>query len=168
MPSILDRRGKAGDLQQCRHNVNDVVELPPWMANERCDRCGVTGKHRFPLGDVTGVEPVKIIKTHASRPLVERSGLAWSGMRMCCVSYRTMRCGTVLLQDTPDRAVFRPHDAIVAGEARRNFRDHAETRRMVWSASVFSTDSRQGKMRVSVCIDVRSPSGAWLRSNSTS
>jgi len=67
----------------------------------------------------------------ASRPLVERSGPA--GLECGCVVVLTEPRGAVavLLHDTPDRAVFRPHDAIVAWEARRNFRDHAETHRMV-------------------------------------
>jgi hypothetical protein len=71
------------------------------------DRCGVTGKHRFPLGDVTGVEAVKIIETHASRPLVERSGLASLECGCVLVFPKPRSVVAVLLQDTPDRAVFR-------------------------------------------------------------
>ena len=133
---VDEERQRRIDVVDLFHPADGLVghrgrEVPPGIADEGRDRRGVAGEHRFPLAAVTGVEPIEVIETHAGRPLSERAGLAGLERRRIVVLAVPGGAVAVLLQDLGNGGVFRPHHAVVAGEARRHLRDHAEADRMV-------------------------------------
>src|SRR5262249_54268379 len=88
-------------------------------------------QHRLPLAAVTGVESVKVIEAHARRPLIEWTRLARLERRRVVILSPPTCAIAVLLQYLADRGILRSHDAVVAGEAGRDFGDHTEANRVV-------------------------------------
>src|SRR5206468_12955003 len=106
-------------------------EVPFGIADVRIDRGRVPKEVRLPLIRVAADEPEEVLEAHPARPLVERSGLArLEGWRVVVLPEPGRRVA-VVPEDRADRRLLLRDDAVVAGEARRLLRDHAEAHRVV-------------------------------------
>ncbi len=148
---VLDeeRLGRV-DLVHPSHVVDRVVghrrdEVPGArrLALERIDLRRVAEEVRLPLVGVAPDEAVEVLEAHAGRPLVERSDLAGGERRRVVVLAEPGRGVAVVEQDAADGGLVLADDAVVAGEAGRLLRDHAEARRVV----VASGDQRRARRR---------------------
>ncbi len=130
-----DRLARVG-LMHPRHPVDGLVrhardEVPARLALERIDLRRVAEQIRLPLVGVAADEAVEVLEAHAGRPLVERPDLAGRVDRRVVILAEPGRGIAVVEQDPPDRGLVLGDDAVVAGEAGRLLRDHAEAGRMV-------------------------------------
>ena len=123
-------------LVQPRHPVDRVVghardEVPTRLALERVDLRGIAEEVRLPLVGVTADEAIEVLEAHARGPVVERTGLAGGEGRHVVVLAEPGRRIAIVEQDSPDRGLVLAKDAVVAGEAGRLLRDHAEAGRVM-------------------------------------
>src|SRR5215469_13778428 len=129
-------------------------QVPARLAHIGINRCGVAKQVRLPLAGVAAYKPVEILEAHANGPLVEWPSLARrEGWRVMVLA--EPRGGVaVLLENLADSSYILRDDAVVAGEARGLFRDHAETRRVMIATrdercACWRAERRRMKLRVS-------------------
>src|SRR5262249_36241550 len=87
-----------------------------------------------PLIGVAADEAVEVVEAHASRPLIERPGLACLEFGSIVFLAEPGCAVAVILEDSTNGRLIARHDAVVAGVARRYLRDDAESHRMMISA----------------------------------
>ena len=156
---VIDEEGLVGgEFLELLHVLDGFVghrrgEVPGGIAHERIDRRRVAEEVRLPLAGVAADESVKILETHAVRPLPERPGLAVRQRTACYGPCRTRMWNTVVLEDGADGALLDRNDRVVAGIPGRDFSDHAEAHRMmVASGDEGGAGRRAERGRVEICV----------------
>ena len=160
---IEEERHRRIDVVQLVHPVNGVIrhrggQVPVRMPDIGIDRRGVAEQVRLPLAGIAADEAIEILEAHAGRPLVERPGLARLVGRRVVVLAEPGRAVAVLQQDAADGCAVLADDAVVAGEAGRCLRDHAEADRVVVAPGDQRRACRRaqrGRMEIGVAQPVR-------------
>ena len=100
-------------------------------------------KIRRPLISLAAHEAVKIVETHAARPLIERPRHAVQIGGGVMVLAEPGGGKSILFQDLTDRGAFRSDDRVIAREAGGHLADDAESHRMMIAPS----DERRARRR---------------------
>src|SRR5207249_10373786 len=111
-----------------RHIGDEVV---PWLPDPRIYLGVVPEQIRRPLIGFTAHEAIEILKAHARWPLVERTGDAVLERWGIVVLAKPGRSIAVAAEDRSDGCLVRRDDRVVTRVSRRQFRSHAETRRVM-------------------------------------
>src|SRR5215469_10838053 len=140
------------------------------MANIGIDLFRTAEEIGFPLIGITANEAIKVLKTHACRPLVERSRLAGDKRRRVVILTEPRCAVAIVLEDLSDRRLITGDEAVVSRESGGLLGNHAETDRvMVAAGDERSASRRTQRGRIEVCIadsSLRDPVKCWCRDHS--
>ncbi len=118
-------------------------EVVAGLPDPREDLRVIAEQIRLPLVGLAAHEPVEVLEAHPRWPLVEGAGDAVLEARRIVILAEPRRGVAVFREDAADRRVLGPDDRVVAGIARREFRDHAKADRVVVAAG----DQRRPRRR---------------------